>query len=348
MTIFLVIVGLSLLILLHEAGHFFAAKYFGLKVDEFGFGFPPRLFKWKKGETEYSFNLLPFGGFVKIAGETDRMRDDIGALNELPPAEKKRIFLFQPAWKRSVVILAGVVVNFIVGWLLISALFMIGGKQLLLISAIQPGSAAESAGLKAGDVVIDYTQSQAFIDYVNQNRGKQIDIKVIRNGQETIVPATPKTQTEGDEGALGVFLTEAGIPKYGFFRALYEGLLQSFHIAWLVVQTFLKLLENLFLKAQLLEGVVGPVGIFGVATEAGKIGAIYLLQLLALISLNLAVMNLIPFPALDGGRFFLILVEKIKGSPISPKIEGIINGIGFALLLILMVLITVRDVSRWF
>lgn len=348
MLIFLIVlIGLSLLILVHEAGHFWAAKKFGLKVDEFGFGFPPRIFAWKKGETEYSLNWLPFGGFVRIAGETDRLQD-IEKLEALPAEEKKRIFVFQKAWKRSVIILAGVAVNFVAGWLLLAVLFMAGSPQILLISGVESGSPADRAGVKAGDVILGYTQSQAFIDFVNQNRGREITLDLSRGGKETEVKAVPRAESQVNQGALGIFLDEAGIPRYGFFRAVWEGLKFSFILAGQVFISLIDLLKNLFLRAELLQGVVGPLGIFGVAEQAGKIGLIYLVQLLALISINLAVMNLVPFPALDGGRFFLILLEKVKGSPISVKLEGIINVIGFGLLLILMILLTFRDISNFF
>lgn len=344
MIILLVIIGLSLLIMLHEAGHFFAAKFYKLKVDEFGFGFPPKLFSKKKGETTYSFNLLPFGGFVKIAGESDKILGEQDAV--VTEEDRKRMFYTQPAFPRSVIILAGVLMNFLVGWLLLSALFMIGGKPILLISEVQDNSPAQAAGFASGDIVKGFSQSQAFIDYVNANRGNEIEFKVIRGNEEKIIKATPRENT--GEGGLGVLIAEAGIPKLGFFAALKEGLVRSYDIAVMTLDAFYNLLKNLFLKASLLEGVVGPVGIFGVAQEAGDIGMIYFFQLLAIISINLAVMNLIPFPALDGGRFFLILVEKVKGSPVSPKTEGIINAVGFIFLILLMVLVTVRDVSRWF
>jgi regulator of sigma E protease len=343
----IVLIGLSLLILVHEAGHFFAAKWFGLKVDEFGFGFPPRMFAWKKGETEYSINWLPFGGFVKIAGETDRLQD-MKKLEKLSPEEKKRMFVFEKAWKRSLIILAGVAVNFVVGWFLLSFLFMVGSPQILLVSGIESNSPAANAGLKAGDVILNYTGSQDFINFVNQHRGREITLDVRRGTEKLEVKAIPRTEVQPNEGALGVFLTEAGIPRYGFFKAIWEGLKFSFALSGQVLVALGELLKNLFVHAKLLEGVVGPLGIFGVAEEAGRIGFAYLVQLLALISINLAVMNLVPFPALDGGRFFLILVEKVKGSPISPRLEGIVNIAGFVLLVLLMVLLTFRDISHFF
>ncbi len=353
--ILFVIIGLSLLILGHEAGHFLVAKLFKLKIDEFGFGFPPRIFAWrpfdkaqgKPKETEYSLNWLPFGGFVKIAGENDQIGGD-AELSRAYASEKKRLFAFQPAWKRTLIILAGVAVNFFIGWILISSVLMVGTPQTLVISGIQPNSPAATVGLLEGDVIRGFIKSADFIQFVNVHRGEQITVTVDRGGKELTVTATPRIKTGADEGALGVLLAEGGVLKEGVIAALYDGLKESLAIAWAVLGTFYLLVKNLFVHGSLLAGVVGPIGIVSVAAEAGKIGFMYLIQLLGLISLNLAVINLIPFPALDGGRFLFILIEKIKGSPIPRKAESWMNGMGFAFLIFLIVIITVRDVRMWF
>ena len=355
-----VVIGLSVLILGHEAGHFFVAKLFKLKVDEFGFGFPPRMFAWRpmrwvkegetlrqaQGETEYSFNWLPFGGFVKIAGENDALSNDIAKSDEENAALKKRLFIFQSATVRSLIILAGVIVNFLIGWFLLTLVLLIGTPQAVVITQIQPGSPAEQAGILQGDVVKNVTDSKSFIDFVNQNRGESVTLEVMRGGKDVLIAVVPRAETNPNQGALGVFLADAGTERQGFFGAIWGGLKNSVLICWMTLIAFYDLIKNLLFQGSLLEGVVGPVGIFSVAQETGRIGWIYLIQLLSIISLNLAVVNLFPFPALDGGRFFMILAEKIKGSPISRRIEGIVNVIGFAFLIILMVLLTFRDVRN--
>lgn len=346
--IILVIIGLSLLILGHEAGHFLAAKRFGLKVDEFGFGFPPRIFSKKRGETEYSVNWLPFGGFVKIAGENDRITGDGDKLKALSPEEKKRIFMFQPAWKKGVIILSGVAVNFLIGWLLIAGIFMTGTPLAVVITDVQPGSPAEAAHILPGDTIEGYTESAAFISFINENRGQEITL-TLRRGEELLtLNVTLLKETAPDQGALGVVLVDAGSEAQGFFSAIISGLKQSALIFWLTIVTFYNLAVGILTNGELLSGVVGPVGIFGVAKQAGQIGLIYLVQLTALISINLAAINLVPFPALDGGRFVLILIEKLKGSPVPLKAEQIINGVGFALLILLMIALTTRDVINLF
>ncbi len=346
--VLIVIIGLSILILGHEAGHFLVAKLFNLKIDEFGFGFPPRIFVRKKGETEYSINALPFGGFVRIAGENDRLSGELEKLEALPEEEKKRLFFTQPAWKRALIIAAGVAVNFIIGWLLISLIFVVGTPRALVISGIQKDSPASQIGIIQGDIIKDFTKANEFIAFVDKHRSQEVQITIIRGGKELSFVATPRMQTSQGEGALGVYLAEAGMPRHGFFQALFEGLKTSFQIAWLTLGSFYELIKNLFFKASLLPGVVGPVGIFFVAQQTGQIGLIYLIQLIGLISINLTVINLVPFPALDGGRLFMILIEKIKGSPVSRKIEAWANGFGFAFLMVLIALITVRDIGLWF
>lgn len=343
----IVIVGLSILVLGHEAGHFFAAKFFGLKIDEFGFGFPPRAKAVRRGETEYSFNWLPFGGFVKIAGEEEQVAEPEKLLS-LPAEEKRRYFLFQPAWKRFVVIASGVFVNFVIGWLLVSAVLMLGTPPVIVVGGIQPGSPAEKAGIAAGDIIKNFSAADSFSDFINKNRGQEVNLEIIRGGKELEFTAVPRVSTKEGEGALGVEFSASGAKPLGFFRALAVGFQESVYICEATLSAFYELLKNLVLRGSLLAGVVGPVGIFSVAQKTGELGMIYLLQLIALISLNLAVLNLIPFPALDGGRLFLIIVEKLKGSPVSVKTQSLINGFGFALLLFLMVIITIRDVVGLF
>ena len=347
--VILVILGLSLLILGHEAGHFFAAKMFGLKVDEFGFGFPPRIAAWKKGDTEYSVNWLPFGGFVRISGERGEfeMVNPDNAPKE-STADRARLLFAQPAWKKSLIMLAGVIMNFLLGWILISLTLMIGSPQALVISGVQKGSPAEQAGIAEGDIVKNFVTAQSFIDFVNAHRGERISMDLLRSNKELNVDVVPRITTGPNEGAIGVALAEAGTPREGFFAALWDGLRNAVTLLWLTIQAFYRLISQLFIHATLLAGVVGPVGIFGIAQETGKIGLVYLLQFMGIISLNLTVVNLIPFPALDGGRFLMVIIEKIKGSALSARTETWINGLGFAFLILLMVLLTVRDVGNLF
>jgi regulator of sigma E protease len=354
--IILVIIGLSLLILGHEAGHFFIAKLFGLKVDEFGIGFPPRIMAKKFGDTEYSINWLPFGGFVRIGGERGEFEGvspeggspKAAQQAELSDADKARLFYNQPAWKKSLIVLAGVFMNFILGWLFIAIVFMVGVPQTLVISGTQAGSPAAAAGIQAGDVVKGYTDAQSFINYIDAHKGAPVSVTVVRNDKDISYTMTPRVNAPANQGALGVALEEGGAARENFFKAIWDGLQDAAIISWLTLQAFYELLKQIFVHASIPADIVGPVGIFGIAEETGHIGLTYLLQFLGIISINLMIVNCIPFPALDGGRFLVVLFEKIKGSPLPYKVEAWINGVGFALLLLLMVVLTVRDVSGLF
>ncbi|MBI2623778.1 MAG: site-2 protease family protein [Candidatus Liptonbacteria bacterium] len=341
----IVIIGLSVLIVGHELGHFAAAKLFGLRVDEFGFGFPPRIAAKKWGETEYSINWLPFGGFVKIAGENPESDKEHATSNM---GERKHLFHYQPAWKRVVVLVAGVAANFLLGWWLLAATLMMGTSPAVIVAGVSPNSPAEAAGLRAGDVIRGFKTTEEFVAFVGANRGTEVAIHTVRGSGEETFTLTPRVDPPAGEGALGVQLAETGAPPQGFFSALWEGLKSAVYVIGFTFQALGELLRNLFSQGRVSADIVGPLGIVAVAQRTGSLGIAYLFELLSLISLNLAVINLIPFPALDGGRVLFTAIEKIKGSPIPRHIEGMVNGVGFVLLLALMVLVTVRDVVRWF
>ena len=344
MIIVLVIIAISILILVHELGHFLVAKKFGLLVEEFGIGFPPRLFSKKIGETLYSVNLLPFGGFVKIYGEDPAPKQSVGT----GQVSSARAFYAQTAWKRALVISAGILMNFILGWLIMSAIFMIGVPQSLIVTGIALNSPAAIAGFQEGDQLTDFKKSDDFINFIDQNKGKEVSLNVVRSNEPLSVKVIPRIAPPAGEGALGVALAEAGLEKQSFFLSFWEGLKASVGIVVMIVISLGQLLFSFFTQGRVLEGFVGPIGIFGVANQAAGLGAVYLMQLIGLISLNLFILNILPFPALDGGRMFFILLEKIKGKPLSPNFERSANAIGFLVLLFLMIAVTVRDLIKLF
>jgi regulator of sigma E protease len=338
----LILLGLAVLILGHEAGHFFVAKAMKMKVEEFGFGFPPKIFGWRNGETEYSLNWLPFGGFVRIAGENDRLLGNVEKLESLPPSEKKRLFMFQAPWRRCAVILAGVAANFLLGWLLFSGIFMVGTESTLDVYQVQPGSPAEMAGIRPGDVIKNFRTREEFIAYSDKNRGREINIEVQRGGRTLNFKVTPRLETAPEEGAVGIVFMN--VAPRGPLTALKDGFYTTGRVAWLTLFAFYDMVKGIITHGVLPEGVAGPVGIFMAAQKSAASGILSFVQLLALLSVNLAVLNLIPFPALDGGRFVLILVEKFKGSPVPRKVEAWLNGLGFAFLILLMLAVTFRDI----
>lgn len=341
MIIFLIIIGISTLIFIHELGHFLAAKFSGIPVEEFGLGYPPRLFAKKIGETSYSINLLPFGGFVKIHGE-----QQIEA--EQREIDEAKAFYNQPAWRRIGVLIAGVAMNFVLGWFIFSSLFLFGTTPELIITQVIPDSPAAQAGLIPNDRLVDFKKAEDFINFINTNKGQEIVLRVKREDKELLIKTTPRFEVPKGEGALGIGINQIGFPKLPFFASLKEGLITSLNIISATFKAIGSLFAGIFTEGKILEGVVGPVGIFQIAFKTAQAGLVYFLTLIGFITINLAVLNILPFPALDGGRILFVLIEKIKGSRIPIKQEALANAIGFAILLFLMFVITIRDITRLF
>lgn len=341
LAIFLIAFGLSLLILTHEAGHFFAAKAFGVKVEEFGFGFPPRAWSRKIGETIYSVNWLPIGGFVRLMGEVETT----GKPAELLPEDLPRSFRNQKIWKRTAIISAGVLMNFVLGWLLISALFVTGIPQAIVITAVVPDSPAAAAGILAGDRILGFESLDVFVNEVRARAGTELTFKIARGTEHITATLVPRAEFKPEEGRIGVELVETGAPPTGFFEAVGSGFIQSLVIMKFIFFAIASLLYGILSGTADLSIVTGPVGIFTAALDASSQGMLYFAQLLALISLNLAVLNVLPFPALDGGGLALLFIEKLRGRPLSLRAERLVTSLGFAVLLLLMAAITVKDIA---
>ncbi len=328
----LTLITLALLIILiigHEWGHFIAAKLLKIKVDEFGIGFPPKIFSKKWGETEYSVNLLPFGGFVKIHGE-----------DELRKKEKdtQRSFFAQPFWKKALVISSGVSMNFIIGWFAFTAVLLMGVPAGVQIQSIAPLSPAAQAGFVVGEVIPDFASPEEFSTFIDQHRGEAIFL----NNKEV----TPRVEVPDGEGPLGISFVfneevSSGIPES--IVAGFRSALDTFGTIFIALGGFL---WGIFTgNFTVLQEVSGPVGVFVVVKEATQLGSVYLIQLLGLISLNLAVLNTIPFPALDGGRLLFTTLQRLFGKNIfNKKLELVVNIAGFIFLISLMILVTIKDI----
>lgn len=337
-----VLVGLSLLVFVHELGHFVAAKAFGMSVEEFGIGFPPRLFLKKYGETRYSVNAIPLGGFVKLHGE---FADILPAADQPLDA---RSFVRQKPWKRVVVLCAGVFMNFCAGWIILSSVFWIGVPPVIIIDEVRPGSPAAEAGLRQGDMVTQLTTAQVapvatsdvavFIHSVNENKGKEIILHVQRNGREFLLNIVPRENPPAGEGALGVTLHGGGVPRQSFIAGFYQGFMSAGVISW-------SILLGLYAIIAAPANIVGPVGIVNIAITTGQIGFAHVLQFLGVLSLNLAVLNILPIPALDGGRLLFVIIEKFRGKQFSPHVENRVNAFGFSFLLGLIFLVTLKDIA---
>lgn len=366
MSIIIFVVILLVLVLVHEFGHFFTAKKFGIRVDEFGFGFPPKLFGIKKGETEYTFNLLPIGGFVKIFGENPDEENTTGP-------DASRSFVNKPKWQQAVVLFAGIFANFLLAWFLFSIGFMSGlptsvgsepsGQKLsdvnLVVTSILQKSPAENAGLKVGDKIInlkngkDFTtdvSSESVRTFIVESDGKEIDVGYLRGKDVEIktVKLIPVKSPNDGKFAIGISMDMIGTAKLSFFSSISEGMKLTLSMTKNTVLGLYTLIKGAIMGKGSMASVTGPVGMVGIVGDAYQFGFVYLLSFAALISINLAIINLMPFPALDGGRLFFLLIEKIKGSRLNPKITNTANMIGFSLLILLMVVITYHDVVKLF
>lgn len=368
-TILLFIIIIGVLILSHEFGHFIVAKKSGMRVDEFGFGFPPKLYSIKKGETTYSFNLLPIGGFVKIYGE-EPLKDE-NQENEGADKDSDRLFYKQPIWKRVGVIVAGVVMNVLVAYLLFSGGHMMGTPEIVnenanvqefenisvQIIGFTPESPAEEAGIKVGDKIVELESSgdsaeiatvEEAQNFINDNLGEVLIFNVARGGETHNIEVRAREDVGPEEGATGIQLARVGTKKFAPHAALWEGVKTTANTTGAITVAFGGLLKQAVTDGSVPQSVAGPVGIASMTGTVKDMGMVFVLQFIALISLNLAILNIIPFPALDGGRLAFLVAEKVKGSPVSKKVEQYAHTVGFALLIILIILITYRDVIRIF
>lgn len=342
-------IGISLLIFVHELGHFLAAKEAGIKVEEFGFGFPPRLKGWRRAgsETLYSLNWLPFGGFVRIYGES-RLKAQEDAQKSGVAVDETRAFYARSRWRRFVIIAAGIAINFIAGWLLLSTVYVVGDRQRVVITEIQAGSPAETVDIRVGDELVGFATADAFVEYTRQHSGQKLSVSVVRDGETIVKEPLVRNAPKPSEGVLGAAVSDFGFARLGLFAALWQGLFDSVHMVADIFRSLGGMVVTIFTTASLPNDVVGPVGIFSMAGEIGSLGFVYVLQVLAMISLNLAALNALPIPALDGGRILFILIEKIRGRVMNPQREVWANVICFGLLVLLMLVITGRDVVRLF
>ncbi len=364
MNILIFIVILAVLIFVHEFGHFIVAKKSGIRVDEFGFGFPPKLFGFKKGETVYSINLIPFGGFVKIYGENP---EETIKLSPDDPA-RARSFAHKSRWTQAAVLAAGVAFNVIFAWVLISIGFMSGlpaplsvapegevTNSRVIITSVLPGSPAEKAGLKPGDALVFLRSGKGEIEaketalvqnFIAESGKNPISFAIERGQEKQAFEILPEDGIIAGKTAVGVSMEEIGILKLPFFSALYEGIKTTGRLTYATAVGILDFLRSSFSGQGSLNQVTGPVGLVGIVGDAADLGIIYVISLAAFISINLAVINLIPFPALDGGRLLFVAIEGIRKKAINPKVVNAFNTVGFALLLLLMVVVTWNDISR--
>ncbi len=337
----LTILLLGALILIHELGHFLAARLTGVKVEEFGLGYPPRLFTlFERGGTKFTLNAIPFGGFVRPAGE-----DDPSVPGGLASASKR---------VRAAVLLAGVGANLLTALVVFTIGFKIGWPDQVVVRAVVPDAPAAHAGLQVGDVVQRVNgarvhQSADLADATYQSLGRPLALQVARGGEQLTLKVTPRTTWPEGQGPMGIEMQVDVVGTYTWFQSAGRSVETIGQQAWLL----------LTLPARLLQGTISanearPIGIIGlydlttrtVETAQQTSQWVIVVQWVGLISTALALGNLLPIPALDGGRLLFVVIEAIRRRRISPERERAVHAVGFALLLGLMIYISYLDLVR--
>ena len=373
MTVIIFLVVLVMLILSHELGHFLAAKTARIKVEEFGIGFPPRLWGWKYGETLYSLNLLPLGGFVKIYGETDSEQ-------LLTAPDRQRALCTQPKLIQAWVIVAGVIFNLLLAWLLLTFGFITGlpsstsvfpagqtaANAKLLIVGVLPESPAEQAGLRPGDEIVYLETPISRIELASEPRPERVQNFIAKRGGQEItigyrrgdvfaagsqategkIAVVPKK--EGNKGVIGITMDTVALLHLSWSEAGFYAAKLTLTLTVATIKGVVEFISRAVRGEAVLQAVIGPVGLAGLVGDVSRLGLVYLLSFIAFISINLAVINLIPVPALDGGRLLFLGIESLKGSPLKPKLASSLNFVGLALLLLLMAVVTYGDIKKLF
>src|SRR3989344_294438 len=355
-TIIAFILILSVLVLIHELGHFLFAKKFGIKVEEFGFGFPPRVFGKRIGETLYSINPLPVGGFVKLYGEDSAGGGSVKSSKlKVKSYDLKRAFYARPAWQRATIVLAGVIMNFLLAVVLISYLFSAHGVAIptenIRVVEIVQNSPAAAAGIQKGDEIITIdgkriTQTSDFARIAKTKAGQPIKLELSRSAKKFLVLITPRKEVPEGQGPIGVAISNVEVKKYPWYSAPFFGTLEAFKFSFMILQGLSEMVINLVIYGKSPTGIAGPVGVAQLTGQAVSYGIVATLWFVSLLSLNLAVVNVLPIPALDGGRLFFILIELVTGKKISPHHEAMAHAIGLAVLLALILFITFFDIVR--
>lgn len=363
MSVLIFLAVLFVLILVHEWGHYIVAKLTGMRVDEFAIGFPPKLFSWKKGETEYSLNSLPIGGFVRIYGE-DPTQVETGV-----DPDKSRSFSARPKWAQALVLVAGVTMNWIFAWFLLVLIMVVGvptgitedkatADSILYVDAVLPGSPADTIvppqskilSVKSADDELSQRLPSVFSDFVASHGDETLVITYADKDNQThevsVVPKVGVIESSPDRAALGVALSLVETVKRPLKTAVVEATTQTYTLTKSITVGLYGLVAGAFAGTADFSQVSGPIGIVGYVGDAAHVGFTSLLFLTAIISINLAVINLLPIPALDGGRLVFVAIEAVTRRQIPPVWAGRVNLIGFMLLMLLMIAATTNDLLK--
>ncbi|MDR3571388.1 MAG: site-2 protease family protein [Candidatus Pacebacteria bacterium] len=360
MTAVVVVVILVFLILVHELGHFTAAKLFGVRVEEFGIGFPPRaLLMGTINSTEYTLNWIPFGGFVRLFGEQEDANE-----------HGKGSFIDAPRWKQAIILLAGVAMNAITAYVLFAVALGVGVPAVvdqlqpnqsaqLFVSDVLPGSPADSAGIAAGDQIISIQDSRgdapaaltpsAMVAFVSDHGGVPLTVTYLHQNATTsssVVPANGVNTQNAGQPAIGIGLVMVANVALSPLQAMQQAIYTTGNSFVLIAQGLWGIIQTALQGSPNLSGVEGPVGLVSQVGQAERSGVGEVIELAAFISVNLAIVNLIPIPALDGGRLFILAIEAIMRKSAPKLAVQLLNTIGVALIILLMITVTYNDIAR--
>jgi len=354
LTVISFIVVLGVLVFIHEFGHYISAKLAGIRVEEFALGFGPKIVSKKKGETVYSIRSIPLGGFCKMTGEVppdENMSDEEKAIY-YEAKEKGQTFDQKSAWKRFAVIFNGPLMNFLLTAFIFAFIFAAYGLPVdsinsNIIGDVAVGMPAAEAGFKIGDKILEIDghpidEWSDLSSLINSSANKSLEVKFERNKQ--IKQTTVKPRFDESVGYAIIGISPQLIREdVGIFRATKLGFVRAARFIWATFDAFAKMITG-----KTSADIGGPIMIASMVGQAADIGFTSVLSLMAMISVNLGILNLLPFPALDGGRLIFILVEMVRGKPVNPEKENMVHLVGFAILIVLMVFIIIRDIGNFF
>ncbi len=341
------VLTLSLIILVHEWGHFFMARRIGVKVERFSFGFGPQLARFKRGGTEYCVCLLPFGGYVKLAGE---------AAEGSPTAAKRWEYRGRSVWERIAIVLAGPVINYVLGFVLFFLVFLVGAPVVTTeVGRLLEGFPAEQAGLQVGDKILSVNGSQvtSWEEMARRIRAQEdlVTLSILREGEEMIQVLKPRLTERKNLFGATVHTAQIGIVPAGEIQTQRyppgEALLMSGRRVWFITHITLQVLWQIATGGISIKEVTGPVGIFHITAAVAPEGLLPLLHLIAFLSVSIGLFNLLPIPVLDGGHIFFLLIEKIRGREVSIRVQENFVRVGLALLLLLVLVVTYNDLIRF-
>ncbi len=348
---FILVIGV--LIAVHEFGHYIVAKLVGVRVEEYALGFGPKLFGFTKGETLYSLRLFPLGGFCKMTGEFPHAEEELEGedlVSYRDAVDKGRALYQKSVLQRFGVIFTGPLMNFLLAGIILTIITVaIGvpyaGSNQPIIGDIYPGQPADEAGLKIGDRIVAINESPVnkfdeISKLINQAPKGKVAVEIIRKGTPMTFNIQPDVEDGTDRRVLGIW-QQVLYQKVSFGTAIIEASRQLWLLSKGMVIGFYQMLMR-----QIPADIGGPVFIAKMVGDAAEVGWVYLLRLMALISVNLGIINLIPFPALDGGRILFLGVELIRGKAVDPEKEGFVHLIGFFILISFVVIILYKDIAR--